>query len=41
MTLIDRGSEKALRYLGAERVVVVIGDLPPEELMRVARSLER
>jgi len=41
MSLVDRGSEKALRYLGAGRVVVVIGDLPAEELMRVARSLER
>jgi len=41
MTLVDRGSEKALHYLGAERVVVVIGDLPAEELRRVARSVGR
>jgi len=40
MTLIDRGSEKALRYMGKERVVVVVGDLSAEELMRIARSLE-
>ena len=40
-TLLDRGSEKALHYLGADRVVVVIGDLPAEELMRVARSVAR
>ncbi len=39
MTLVDRGSAKALRYLGKERAVVVIGDLPAEELMRVARSV--
>ncbi len=40
-TLSDRGSEKALHYLGTDRVVVVIGDLPAEELMRVARSVTR
>jgi outer membrane lipoprotein-sorting protein len=40
MTLVDRGTEKALRYLGRERTVVVVGDLSEEELVRVARSVE-
>jgi hypothetical protein len=40
MTLVDRGAEKALRYLGRERAVVVVGDLSEEELVRVARSVE-
>jgi len=40
MTLVARGSEKAFRYLGRERTVIVVGDLPAEELMRVARSVE-
>ncbi len=40
MTLVERGTEKALRYLGREMVVVVVGDVTAEELMRVAKSVE-
>ena len=40
MTLVDRGTEKALRYLGRDLVVVVVGDLTAEELVRVAKSVE-
>jgi outer membrane lipoprotein-sorting protein len=40
MTLVDRGSHKALRYFGREFVLVVVGDLTPEELVRVARSVD-
>jgi len=40
MTLVDHVSEKALRYLGEDRVVLVVGDLPAEELARVAESIE-
>jgi negative regulator of sigma E activity len=37
--LLDHGSEKVYRSHLGERVVVVVGDLPEEELARVARSL--
>jgi predicted Zn-dependent peptidase len=40
MTLVDRGTEKALRYLGDELVVVVVGDVTKDEIVRVARSVE-
>jgi hypothetical protein len=40
MTLVDRGTEKALRYLGREMVVVVVGDLTRDEIVRVAMSVE-
>lgn len=40
MILLDRGSEKVLRLFGPEIVVVVIADLPEEELVRIAKSLE-
>ncbi len=40
LTLLDRGSEKVLRFFGPEIVVVVIGDLPEEELVRIAKSVE-
>ena len=40
MTLVDRGTEKALRYLGDKLVVVVVGDLTKDEIVRVARSVE-
>lgn len=39
MTLIDRGTEKALRYFGRETVVVVVGDLTAEEIVRIAKSI--
>jgi outer membrane lipoprotein-sorting protein len=40
MILLDRGSEKVLRFHGPEIVVVVIGDLPRAELVRIAESIE-
>ena len=40
MTLVDRGSTKALRYFGRERVVVVVGDLTSDEMTRVAMGAE-
>jgi len=40
MTLVDRGSTKALRYFGRERVVVVVGDLTSDEMVRVAMGAE-
>ncbi|HUU54120.1 MAG TPA: sigma-E factor regulatory protein RseB domain-containing protein [Armatimonadota bacterium] len=40
MTLIDRGTEKALRYFGRNAVVVVVGDLAAEELVRMAKSVD-
>jgi hypothetical protein len=40
MTLVDHGSEKAVRYFGDKRVVVVVGDLLADELVRVAQSVE-
>jgi len=40
MTLVDRGTEKALRYFGPELVVVVVGDVAADELVRVAKSVE-
>ena len=40
MTLVDRGTEKALRYFGRDLVVGVVGDLTAEELVRVAKSVE-
>jgi outer membrane lipoprotein-sorting protein len=39
MTITDRGGAKALRYSRDDRVVVVVGDLPEEELIRVAKSV--
>jgi hypothetical protein len=39
ITLMDRGSEKALRYFGSELVIVVVGDLTAEELTRIAKSV--
>jgi negative regulator of sigma E activity len=39
MTITDRGGAKALRYSRGDRVVVVVGDLPEEELVRVAKSV--
>jgi outer membrane lipoprotein-sorting protein len=35
-----RGSERAFRYTGKTRVIIVVGDLPSAELMRVARSVD-
>jgi outer membrane lipoprotein-sorting protein len=40
LTLLNRGSEKVLRFFGPEIAVVVIGDLPEEELVRIAKSVE-
>jgi len=40
MTLVDRGSEKALRYLGKHRVVVAVGDLSRRELVRIVTSVD-
>lgn len=39
MTVTDRGGAKALRYVGGDRVIVVVGDLPEDELVRVAKSI--
>lgn len=38
--VVNRGNEKVVRYLGAERVVIVAGDLTEDELTRVAKSIE-
>jgi predicted Zn-dependent peptidase len=40
MTVVERDSEKALRYRGKNRVVVVVGDLTKDQLVRVASSLD-
>jgi outer membrane lipoprotein-sorting protein len=40
MTVVARGSEKVLRYPTKDRIIIVVGDLPAEELTRVARSLQ-
>jgi hypothetical protein len=40
MTIVDRGSEKAIRHFSGERVVLVVGDVTAEELVKVARSLD-
>jgi hypothetical protein len=40
LTLLDRGSEKVLRFFGPEIAVVVIGDLLAEDLVRIAKSVE-
>ena len=40
MTLIDRGTEKALRYFGRDTAVVVVGDLTAEEIVRIAKSVD-
>jgi outer membrane lipoprotein-sorting protein len=40
MTLVDRGSEKALRYFGKHRVVVAVGDLSRHELVRIVTSVD-
>jgi hypothetical protein len=38
-SFVDRGYEKALRYFGPTVVVIVVGDLTQDELLRVARSV--
>lgn len=38
-TLLDRGTEKVLRYFGPERGVIAIGDLLADDLIRVAKSV--
>ncbi|MBN1458396.1 MAG: hypothetical protein JXA57_02595 [Armatimonadetes bacterium] len=38
-TLLDRGTEKVLRYFGPERGVTAIGDLAADDLIRVAKSV--
>jgi hypothetical protein len=40
MTLVDRGSERALRYFGKHRVVVAVGDLSRRELVRIVTSVD-
>ena len=40
MTLVDRGTEKALRYFGRDTAVVVVGDLTAEEIVRIATSVD-
>lgn len=40
MTLIDRGTEKALRYFGRTAAVMVVGDLAAEEIVRIAKSVD-
>jgi len=40
MTLVDRGTEKALRYFGRSAAVVVVGDLTAEEIVRIAKSVD-
>jgi hypothetical protein len=39
MTVVDHGTEKAVRYHGESRVVVVVGDLRADELVRIAESV--
>ncbi len=39
ITLLDRGGEKAVRYLGSSLAVVVVGELAEAELIRVAKSV--
>jgi len=38
-SFVDRGYEKAVRYFGPTVVVIVVGDLTQDELLRVARSV--
>jgi hypothetical protein len=38
--VVNRGNEKVVCYLGAERVVIVAGDLTEDEFTRVAKSIE-
>jgi hypothetical protein len=38
-SFVDRGYEKALRYLGPEVVVIVVGDLTQDELLQIAHSV--
>lgn len=40
LTVHDRGTEKVLRYHGRELVVIVVGDLTADELVRVGKSVE-
>jgi hypothetical protein len=40
MTVVARGSEKVLRYPTKDRIIIVVGDLPAEELTRVARGMQ-
>jgi len=40
MTLVDRGTEKALRYFSRDTAVVVVGDLTAEEIVRIAKSVD-
>lgn len=40
VTVMEHGHEKALRYLGKTHVVMVVGDLPTDELLQIARSVE-
>jgi len=40
MTLVDRGTEKALRYFGRTAAVMVVGDLTAEEIVRIAKSVD-
>lgn len=39
ISFVDRGYEKAVRYFGPDLVVIVVGDLKQDELVRVARSV--
>lgn len=40
VVVVDRGAEKVARLVGPRLGVVVVGDLPEDELVRVARSVE-
>ncbi len=40
LTVNDRGTEKVLRYHGRELVVIVVGDLTADELVRIGKSVE-
>jgi len=40
MTLVDRGTDKVVRYFGRDMAVFVIGDMLSDELVRIARSVE-
>jgi len=41
LTLLDRGGEKAVRYLGNSLAVLVVGELAEAELIRVAKGVEQ
>ena len=39
MSVVDRGGQKALRHFGRDRVIVVVGDLTVDQLVRIAKGI--